>query len=180
MTATLIDARAVRGRRITLHGYASLDHALHGIVTAVDNEHPVLRIRLDGHRSNIVVRADSPDLTYLDEVTEVPDLPMGRFLPTAENLRGSVYDGITVCDFDDDDLAVLTDNRDQAATAVSAHLRESWGVEDDEVIRDHVRDLTDRWAYFAWEPEDAEHAWQMHWCEPGDDMAVHIHYLPAL
>lgn len=74
----------------------------------------------------------------------------------------------------DGDVIVLTADRAKALAAATTYL-----VEEAQVVLELYRleDLKDRWAYFEWQPEDAECPWLMHWAEPGDDMAIQIHYL---
>lgn len=187
MTSTLAE-KAVTGRRIEYRVHRSVnddraDVYAPGIITRTDTSAigtPLVGVRLDGQRSNITMPADFDGLRYLDQVVAVPALPMGRFNPSVEKIGSAAYQGVTVCNFDDDDLAALTDDKGKAVAAVAAHLREAWGIEDDEVIREHTDDLVAKWVYFAWEPEDAECAWRMHWAAEGDDQAIRVHYMPAL
>ncbi|MFD0509399.1 hypothetical protein ACFQ0G_53835 [Streptomyces chiangmaiensis] len=95
MTTTIAHPKAVAGRRVTFTYFRDLDVAdgpeYPGIVTGTEtaaNGILLARIRLDGTRSNLAIPADYEGLTYLDEVVPVPELPMGRFLPVADDRNG--------------------------------------------------------------------------------------------
>lgn len=177
MSSTLTE-QAVVGRRITLTRYRDLpDGPAHpGIITAlVPTQGASVKIRLDGKRHTLHVPPDYQGLHYLDEVTDVPDLPMGRFHPTPEQLEG-VWEGVPVCAISEDgDIVILTTDREKAEAAAWAYLKHAC-VDPDYV---DMGDLTLRWAYFEWQPEDAESEWYMHWAAEGDDHAIQLYFLPA-
>lgn len=181
MSSTLAE-KAVVGRRITLTRYRDLpDGPAHpGIITAlVPEQGASVRIRLDGKRHTLHVPPDYQGLTYLDEVVDVPDLPMGRFHPTAEQIGGT-WEGVPVCQLEDtagsEHVIALTSDPEAARTAVAAYLKQTgWDLDYVDLDR-----LEPRWAVFEWEPEDAETPWTARWdAAEGDDQAVHIYYLPA-
>lgn len=180
MTSTLTE-KAVVGRRVTLTYYRDLrlaDPPTHpGIITGVGEDKASLWIRLDGKRYNLAARTDFEGLTYLDEVVPVPALPMGRFAPTAADMAG-VWEGVPLSTVGEDgeDLILLTDDADKARAAAVAYDQEV-GVHPDSANYDLLRP---RWVVFEWEPEDSEAPWSVRWdANEGDDMAVHIYYLPA-
>ncbi|MFD0555371.1 hypothetical protein ACFQ0X_43935 [Streptomyces rectiviolaceus] len=105
---------------------------------------------------------------------------MGRFQPGTEHPgMHFVYGGVLVVEFDDGDLAAITDDRDKAEVAVAAYLREQAGLEAERAIGVELAALKPQWAVFEWQPEDAEYDWCWESAEEGDDQAVRIHYLPA-
>jgi hypothetical protein len=178
MKSTLED-QAVVGRRIELALYRDKDNYLPGIITAVNTEGAYFWVRLDGKRSNLPVRTDHEYLRYLDEVVDVPALPMGPFTPVADDMNG-FYEkaGVLVAAIGEDgeDLIVVTDDLDKARASVAAYA-EWTGLDPDYVGLD---DLRPHWAVFTWEPEDAEFPWTVRWdAEESDDQAIRIHYLPA-
>jgi|tagenome__1003787_1003787.scaffolds.fasta_scaffold20547336_2 hypothetical protein len=182
MTAPTIDARAVRGRRIELTYYRELpDGPKHpGIITRVDPAEydNGVWIRLDGTRCNVHARHDYEGLTYLDEVMDVPELPVGRFTPAASSQFGFYeHAGVLLAAINEDgeDLIVLTGDRDKAYAAAVAYLDEI-GVDPDYVRSDRLRPF---WAVFEWQPEDSEMPWTVRWPADGEDHAVRIHYLAA-
>lgn len=163
------------GRRIVFVGYGGTTIEHPGIITAVTG--PLVHVRLDGHRSNLEISADSPKLRYLDEVTPVPELPTGRFHPTSKDL-GFAYGSVLVCEFEDGDVIALTTDAQKAVEAINRHDREMAGAayyDPDFAVT--ARDVELRWAYFEWQPEDAECQWLMHWATADDDMAIQLHYL---
>jgi hypothetical protein len=181
MTITLEDL-AVVGRRVEFAYYRSLHDDfetlyLPGIITAVTDDVASLRVRLDGQRSNLTVRPDYEGLRYLEQVVPVPELPMGRFTPTVDDLEG-VWEGVPLCSISEDgDLIVLTGDRVKAIAAARTYLDEMGGVYLEDVDFDDIRA---HWAVFEWEPEDAEFPWTVDWdAAEGDDHAIRIHYLPA-
>lgn len=186
MTTPTLPATAVVGRRIKFTYYRDLntaDGTEHpGIITGiVPTQGASLKIRLDGRRSSLHVPPAYEGLRYLDEVVPVPALPMGRFMPSLDTEGFNyAYGGVLVVGFDDDGLAALTPDRDKAVAAVSTYLREVHGMDDEGSVRDEVRWLESKRAFFEWEPEDAEHSWSMHFAEDGDvDQVIRLHYLAA-
>lgn len=180
-----LPAEAVVGRRVAFTYHRDLQKVSRdqlGVITGIDTEQPrnVLKIRLDGSRSNLYVQPDYEGLHYLDEVGPVPALPMGRFTPAAKHPGiDYVYDGVIVVQFEEDDLAALTPDRDKAEAAVATYLREHCGIDDETAIRDELAELKQQWVVFEWEPEDAECAWLMNLAAEGDEHALQVHYLPA-
>ncbi|MFJ3699543.1 hypothetical protein ACIPW9_36375 [Streptomyces sp. NPDC090052] len=174
---TMLEAQAVVGRRVEFAYYRAPDTYLPGIITAIRDDAATLQVRLDGKRTTIPCPADYRGLRYLDQVEAVPTLPMGRFHPTAKDLGGA-WEGVPVCRMEEDDIVILTADRETARGAAAAYLREVCG-DSDGVIREYLRSLTDRWVTFEWQPEDAEYPWLMVSAAEGDDQALHIHYLPA-
>jgi len=174
---TTLDPRAVPGRRVLFTGYCGTTTEYPGVITGITDD-GALRVRLDGKRSNLHIdpttMPPSKELVLLDEVGPVPDLPMGRFHPTADDFLGE-WEGVLVTDFPDGDIVLLSGDQDAAQKALAAYAADM-GM-DPEFM--HFEDLAARWAVFAWQPEDAECPWLMDFAEPGDDMALRIHYLPA-
>jgi hypothetical protein len=176
--------KAVVGRRILLTRYNDLKNGgpqQPGIITSVDSAETggAVWIRLDGARHNVHARHDYEGLVYLDEVVEVPALPMGRFQPTPDDLLG-VWEGVPLSTVGEDgeELILLTDDREKAWQAASAYFN-AFGIDIDPDYQD-ASDLEPCWAVFEWEPEDAEFPWTVRWdAAEGDDQAVHIYYLPA-
>ncbi|MEU7338653.1 hypothetical protein [Streptomyces sp. NPDC007074] len=176
MTTALEDL-AVRGRRVELALLRDKDNYLPGIITNVTTDQAALWVRLDGKRCNLPVRADHEYLRYLDEVVDVPDLPMGPFTPGEADMAG-VWAGVPLAAIGEDGeaLVLLTDDRDKAVQAATAYDREI-GVDIHYVDYDQ---MAARWAVFTWEPEDAEFAWTIRWdVQESDDHAIRVHYLPA-
>lgn len=173
--------KAVVGRRILFTRYSDLgkpDAAKPGIITELAlNQGGQVAIRLDGKRYTLHIPANYQGLTYLDEITEVPALPMGAFTPTAADFGGTVHRGVPVCLIDSDDMIALTDDRDTAMAAVADYCA-GLGLDVDSVSLDRLKGV---WAVFEWEPEDAEMPWTVRWSDDleGDDQAVRIYYLPA-
>lgn len=183
MSSTLTE-KAVVGRRVGLALYRDKDTYRPGIITAVTGDQAALRIRLDGTRYNIPTRTDHPYLRYLDEVVApVPALPMGPFVPTADDMIG-VWEGVPVAPIGEDggDLIFLTDDLDEndaldKARAAAAAYDAEVGLDLDAV--DYAA-LHPVWAVFTWGPEDAECPWTVNLAAAeGDEKAVRIHYLPA-
>jgi len=182
MSSTLTE-KAVRGRRVT-YAYAHGDQKRRpGVITGTTTSaHGTLLVlvRLDGARSNLHVPADHENLTYLDEVGEVPKLPMGRFHPSITSLGFDFqYDGVVVCGFEDGDAVAVTADPSMAEAAIATYLREVEGIEDEGIVRELIGWMKPLWVVFEWEPEDAECAWLMNWCDEGTDQAVRVYYLPA-
>jgi hypothetical protein len=177
MTSTLTE-KAVVGRRI-IHDHRSRKAKLPGIITRVDNtgQYPGVWVRLDGDRRNLFVpRKFFGRLTFLDEVTEVPALPMGRFQPTPDQLEGE-RDGVPVCTISEDgDLVLLTTDRTKAVAAATAYFT-GVGLYDLDYV--NFGALVLRWAVFEWEPEDADADWSVTWARESDDQAIHLYHLPA-
>lgn len=183
MTSTLTE-KAVIGRRVTFTYFRDMpDGPSHpGIVTGTKpglSGGLLALIRLDGHRSNLSIPVGYEGLTYLDEVVPVPELPMGRFTPTAGDASAiREKEGVLFAAIGEDgeDLVLITDDRDKAWKAAAAYLRGA-GIDPDYV---DAGDLKAKWAVFEWQPEDAECPWLVHWpVEESDDQAVHIYYLPV-
>ncbi|WP_328545400.1 hypothetical protein [Streptomyces europaeiscabiei] len=176
MTSTLTE-KAVTGRHVTFTHYRNLSDGptRPGIITGTEpgyNGALLARVRLDGERSNLCVPVDYEGLTYLDQITDVPELPMGRFHPTADDFGGD-WEGVPVCSLDNEAIVILTADRLRAAGALAAFCKDM-GFD-----REYLPSMEDRWAVFEWQPEDAEIPWFMDLAEQGDDQAIHIHYLPA-
>lgn len=180
MTTPTIHPKVEPGRRVMFTRYSDLGKPgrpeTPGVITGLMPEQGAsVRLRLDGRRSSLYVRPDFEGLRYLDETGPVPELPMGRFRPTPDDLEG-VWEGVPVCSISEDgDIVLLTLDREQAVKAATAYLTDAW-VDLDFV---HWDDLVLRWAYFEWQPEDSDMAWFMHWCDQGDDQAIQLYYLPA-
>lgn len=185
MTQTL-ETRAVAGRRIEFTYFRDLElpdgPAYPGIVTRTGTGHSnrlLAQIRLDGKRSTLTIPVQYEGLRYLDEVVPVPDLPMGRFTPVADDMNG-FYEkaGVLLAAIGEDgeDLVIVTGEMAKARAAAYAYAEEI-GIALDSV---DVDDLRAHWAVFEWEPEDAEYPWTVRWdAAEIDDQAVHIFYLPA-
>ena len=178
MTITALTEKAVVGRRITLTYYRDLERSdvpvYPGIITGlVPDQEASVRVRLDGTRCNLHVRPGYEGLTYLDEVVPVPDLPMGRFTPTADDFGGD-WEGVPIVQCESEDIVILTVDQTRAAVALHAFCKDM-GID-----REYLPAMRSRWAVFEWEPEDAELPWTVDWdAAEGDDQAVHIYYLPA-
>lgn len=180
MTTNTIETRAVRGRRVT-YAYTNDPKQRPGIITdtmTANNGVLLVKVRLDGARSNLHIPAGHDGLTYLDEVVEVPELPMGRFHPSTTSLGFDfAYDGVPVCGFEDGDIVAVTADRGKAEAAVATYLREVADLDDETDIREDAARLKARWVVFEWEPEDAECVWMMNPASEGDDQTVHVFYL---
>lgn len=183
MSSTLTE-KAVVGRRVEYLVHRSdTDVYTPGIITSInttDNGAKLIRVRLDGQRSNMLMPADMDGLRYLDQVEPVPGLPMGRFHPNPDDLEGQ-WEGVPIYSFGEDgQLIALTGELEDAVAAMNAYQRDMSGClyspEDDTVTDD---DLVAHWAYFEWQPEDAECPWLVHWTHEGDDQAIQLYYLPA-
>jgi hypothetical protein len=178
VTTTLAE-KAVAGRRVTFtyHRDRNLPEptAYPGIITGTEPGYSgslLAKVRLDGRRSNLRIPLDYEGLHYLDEVIPVPDLPMGRFHPTADDFGGD-WEGVPVCSLDNEAIVILTADRLRAAVALAAFCKDM-GFD-----QEYLPSMEDRWAVFEWQPEDAEIPWFMDLAEQDDDQAIHIHYLPA-
>ena len=185
MTGTLtLPAKAVVGRRIEFAYYSNLHSdeptVWHpGIITALNpglNGTVLAHLRLDGRRrSALHITTGYEGLRYLDEVVDVPPLPMGRFTPTAETLKAEVHEGVPVVELEEGDLFALTADRDIAVRAMTGYAKaHDWYVDD--LTSDRLKA---QWSVFEWAPLDAEYDWHMNDAAEGDDMAVHAYYLPA-
>ncbi|MGX1254123.1 hypothetical protein RKD48_006634 [Streptomyces ambofaciens] len=185
MTATIEDL-AVVGRRIEFAVHRSLidDTATlwaPGIITGTEtglNGSALARVRLDGQRSTRTVPADYAGLRYLDEIAPVPELPMGRFLPTVNEAAFYEKASVVIAPIGEDgeELVILTADRAKARAAALAHARDI----DLDVDYLDLNALKAAWAVFEWEPEDGECLWTVRLdAAEGDDMAVRVHYLPA-
>lgn len=182
MTSTVTD-KAVVGRRITLTYYRDLpDGPKHpGIITLVTSDKAGVMIRLDGKRYNVPARVEYEGITYLDEVVDVPALPMGRFTPTPSDDNGFLeQNGVLLSTIGEDgeDLILIVGpgQQEKAIAAASAYL-DSVGVDIHYVNFDAI---SPHWAVFEWRAEDALSPWSVRWdAAQGDDQAVHIYHLPA-
>lgn len=177
MTTLTAHPKAVVGRRI-IHDHRSRKAKLPGIITRLnDGEAGGFWIRLDGDRHTFFIPPKFADrITFLDEVTEVPALPMGRFHPTVNELEGE-WEGVPVCTVSEDgDLVLLTTDKEKAKAAAAAYFR--WaGIDLDYVNFDR---LELAWAVFEWEPENADTDWTVRWdAAEGDDHAIRLYLLPA-
>ncbi|MFF8610850.1 hypothetical protein ACF06X_33630 [Streptomyces sp. NPDC015346] len=177
MPAITLPPAAVVGRRVELAYYRDQDTYLPGIITTITDDPASLRVRLDGLRSTVACRADYEGLRYLDDVTPVPELPMGRFHPTVSDFDGATYAGIPVCQFEDEDIVLLTADPAAARAALLAYFQDQ-GMDPDSGFHD-PDGVELRWVVFEWQPEDAECPWLMTFDVEGADMAIQIHYLPA-
>jgi hypothetical protein len=183
-TTITVHAQAVIGRRIEFAYYSSRHSpeptVWHpGIITELNpglNGTVLAHLRLDGtRRSALHIPVDSEGLRYLDEVTTVPALPMGRFAPTAAELKAETYEGVPVFELEDGDLVILTDDRDRAGRVLAAYAKaHAWVI--DGLGPDRLKA---QWVVFEWAPEDAEYDWHMNDADQGDEHAVHTYYLPA-
>ena len=179
-TSQTTHSKAEIGRRVLFTRYSDLNNPNRpqtpGIITGLNPQQGAsVKIRLDGRRSTFYCRPDFEGLRYLDQVVPVPELPMGRFKPTPDDVEG-VWEGVPVCSISEDgDIVLLTTDRDAAVRAATAYLKDAWA--DLDFV--HWDALQLRWAYFEWQPEDAECEWFMHWTHEGDDHALHLYYLPA-
>jgi hypothetical protein len=188
MTSTLTE-KAVAGRRVTFTYYRDLDLAdgptYPGIITGTEpglSGALLARIRLDGKRSNLSIPVAYEGLTYLDEITDVPALPMGRFTPTLDQLEGE-WEGVPLCSIGEDgDVIAMTADHQLAVRAMAVYRREMAGCLYNPAF-DGVNeaDVKAWWAVFEWEPEDSEIPWTVQWGDEfeGSDHAIRIHYLPA-
>lgn len=180
---TTTQPTAEAGRRILFTGYGGIDRAFPGVITAVAPDGD-LTIRLDGSRTTLRITPAtlpaSKSLELLGEIGPVSELPMGRFQPGLQHPgMDCAYDGVLVLEFDEGDLAAITDDRGKAEAAIATHLRERLGMDDESSISDELKALKPQWAAFEWQPEEAEHVWWWESAEEGDDQAIRIHYLPA-
>ncbi|MFI2620459.1 hypothetical protein [Streptomyces sp. NPDC018584] len=183
MSTPTLPGKAVVGRRVEFAFYSNLQSDAEtvwhpGII--IDTEPgltgaTLTRIRLDGERrSSLYIPLDYEGLRYLDEVVEVPKLPMGRFHPTASD-GFDEYEGVLLAGLEDDSVVLLTADPAAAHRALAAYAHElGWELEFVSVDR-----MTLRWVVFEWQPEDADHDWVMNFADQGDDMALPVHYLPA-
>ncbi|WP_327335867.1 hypothetical protein OG384_04335 [Streptomyces sp. NBC_01324] len=166
--------QAVVGRRVEFAYYWDQDTYLPGVITAITEDPASLRIRLDGTRSALACHPDYEGLRYLDQIAPVPDLPMGRFIPTPADFDGE-YAGIPAVQLEEGETVLLTTDNGKARAALAAF------AEDMQIDPDYAdpEDLVTRTVVFKWQSEDAECPWLMAFADEGDDMAVQIHYLPA-
>ncbi|MDX2765451.1 hypothetical protein [Streptomyces europaeiscabiei] len=187
MTTTATHPKAETGRRVEYAYHRSLidDQATlyaPGIITGTEpgyNGALLAKVRLDGQRSTLHVPVDYDGLRYLDQVTPVPDLPMGPFTPVADDANG-FYEraGVLVAAIGEDGeaLIILTGDRDKAFAAATAY-GEQIGYDPDYVA---LKDLQPCWAVFEWQPEDSDSPWLVRWdAAESDDQAVRVHYLAA-
>lgn len=181
MTSTLAE-KSVVGRRVKFTYYNNLQSDSetvwhHGIITAIDpglTDVMLASIRLDGERwSRLRIPTDHEGLRYLDQVVPVPDLPMGRFTPTADDFDGA-WEGVPVFQCEFEDIVILTDDQTRAAVALHAFCKDML------IDREYLSAMQSRWAVFEWEPEGAHYPWTVNWdAAEDDDQALHIYYLPA-
>ena len=173
--------KAEVGRRVMFaHINDPREHG--GVITGTKttaNGALLVRVRLNGARSNIHIPADHENLRYLDEIGPVPELPMGRFTPDSKSIGFDFeYDGVLVAEFEDGDMVAVTADREKAVAAVSTYLREVADVTEESDVQRYTKHLYPRWVAFEWEPEDAECTWLMNPASEGDDQALQVHYLP--
>jgi hypothetical protein len=182
MSSTLTE-KAVVGRRVTFTYYRHLKDgpAVPGIITGTEtavNGAPLARVRLDGTRSTITPPIDYEGLTYLDEVVDVPDLPMGPFTPVADD-RNGIYalDGVLYAAVGEDGetLVVLTDDL-EAAKTVARHHAKSVDLDLDE---DDLEAFEAERSVFEWEPENSESPWTVRTAEQGEAHAIRTYCLDA-
>lgn len=176
-STTTLEDLAVRGRRVELALLRDKDNYLPGIITNVPGDQAALWVRLDGKRYSLPVRPDHEYLRYLDEVVDVPALPMGPFTPSEADMAG-VWEGVPLATIGEDGeaLILLTDDRDKAIQAATAYDQEI-GVDIHYVDYDR---MAGHWAVFTWEPEDAESPWTVCWdAQESDDHAIRIYFLPT-
>jgi hypothetical protein len=188
-TAQTTHPQAVPGRRVTFIYYRDMDlpdaPAYPGVITGTEPGYSgnlLALIRLDGSRSTLRIPVGYEGLEYGEEVGPVPDLPMGRFTPTLDQLEGE-WEGVPLCSIGEDgDVIALTADHGQAVRAMAVYRREMAGClynpDFDSVNEAEVRP---EWAVFEWQPEDSEIPWTVRWGDEfeGADQAVRIHYLPA-
>jgi len=180
MTTAMFTAEP--GRRVTFTGFASTPTPRPGVITATDGD--ALLIRLDGHRFNLrITPATLPPtkhLHLLDEIGPVPVLPMGRFTPVPDDYAGIwEHDGVVYVTTGEEgeNVLVITLDRDTAVAVMTAHFTDiGYDVDRDDVNFDLLEPL---WAVFEWQPEDADSPWLWSEAKQGDDLAVHVYYLPA-
>lgn len=177
MSVTTISAKAEVGRRVTF-SYVNDPKQIEGVITHVAG--PDIKVRLDGQRSNLHLRADYEGLRYLAETGPVPVLPMGRFQPSTQHAGIDYeYDGVLVVEFDEGDMAAITSDRAKAEGAVATYLREQSGIDDETTVRDELTELQLQWVVFEWQPEGAECDWLMSPAAADDDQALQVYYLPT-
>ncbi|MFE9855574.1 hypothetical protein [Streptomyces sp. NPDC005780] len=169
-----LNAQAVVGRRVEFAYYRDQDTYLPGVITEIADDPASLRIRLDRDRYPVACRPDYEWIRYLDDVVPVPDLPMGRFTPTAADFDGR-YASIPVVQFEEGEIVLLTADNIKAGEALAEFAA------DMQIAPDYAdpADLVLRWVVFEWQPEDAECPWLMSFADADADHAIHIHYLPA-
>jgi hypothetical protein len=103
---------------------------------------------------------------------------MSRFFqPTLADLGGFEYDRVPVCETSDGILVALTDQREQAVTAMNAYLILALGVTD-QAVTGSTRGLKYGLGLFEWEPDGSDSRWSVRLGCAGDRMAVALHYLP--
>jgi hypothetical protein len=186
LPAQAVPAEAVVGRRIEFAYYSNLHSdeptVWHpGIITALEPGYPGVTlacIRIDGRRnSNLKIRLDREcaGLRYLNQVVDVPPLPMGRFTPTAVALKAETHEGVPVFELEEGDLFTLTADRDVAMRAITSYAKaHGWYVAD--LTSDRLKS---QWSVFEWEPEGADYDWLMNDAAEGDEHAIRTYYLPA-
>lgn len=177
----VLPAEAVVGRHVEF-SYRREPGTWHpGIITALEPGYDgdlLACVRIDGTRYTLRVPTSSPRLRYLEQVTDVPALPMGPFTPTADP-RNGIYalDGVLYAAIGEDgeDLVVVTGDLEVAKQVARQHAADAeWDL--DETALEGFRP---EWAQFVWEPEDAESRWVWTPASKGNEHAVHAYYLPA-
>ena len=177
MSTSTIPAEAAVGRRVAF-SHINDPKRTEGVITHVAG--PDIKVRLDGQRSNLHLRADYEGLRYLAEIVPVPVLPMGRFQPSTQHAGIDYeYDGVLVVEFDEGDMAAITSDRAKAEGAVATYLREQAGIDDETTVRDELAELQLQWVVFEWQPEGAECDWLMNPAAADDDESLQVYYLPV-
>lgn len=170
------------GRRIIFSGFASDPTPRPGVITGIADTGALL-IRLDGMRYSLhIVPERLPDtkcLHLLNEIGPVPELPMGPFIPTADD-RNGIYEhhGVLYAAIGEDgeDLIVVTEDLD-VAKKIARHHAESTDLDlDDEALED----FRGEWSQFVWEPEGALCPWVWTPASEGAEHAVHVFSLPIV
>ncbi|MCO6698851.1 hypothetical protein [Streptomyces sp. Vc17.3-30] len=104
-----------------------------------------------------------------DEQRPAP-LPMGRFVPTAEDLKAEIYASAPVVELDGGDIVVLTTDPDCAAQAVTAYAQ----AYDLPLDGRALARLRSRWVTFERQPEGD---WLLDDAQQTDALATRVHYL---
>jgi hypothetical protein len=187
MNSSTLNDMAVAGRRVEYRVHRSLnddraDVYVPGIITGTEaavNGSLLARVRLDGQRNSLALPADYDGLRYLDEVVDVPALPMGPFTPVADEMNGFLErEGVLLALLGEDgeDMVLITTDRDKARTAALAYAKET-DLDLDYLDFDA---LDPKRVVFEWAPEESEYPWSVHWdAIESDAHAVHVFFLPV-